>query len=70
MIKHETPEENAMVKPVIRDVLFLGQRSETATEKDIYIGQNLLDTLQANRERCVGKAANMSEVSPAPVALA
>ena len=48
-----------MVKPIVRDVFFLSQKSEPATKADINIGYDLMDTLRANRERCVGMAANM-----------
>ena len=48
-----------MNKPIIRDVLFLSQKSETATQADLSVGQDLHDTLIANRDRCVGMAANM-----------
>lgn len=48
-----------MVKPIVRDVLFLGQKSEPATKADLQVGRDLMDTLRANRERCVGMAANM-----------
>ena len=48
-----------MVKNIVRDIFFLGQKSETATQADIQIGIDLQDTLKANRERCVGLAANM-----------
>ncbi len=48
-----------MVKPVIRDPLFLAQRSGPAAAGDRQIIDDLLDTLRANRERCVGMAANM-----------
>lgn len=48
-----------MVKPIVRDILFLSQKSESATEADFQVGRDLQDTLQANRERCVGMAANM-----------
>ena len=48
-----------MIKPIVRDVFFLGQKSEAATQRDISIGQDLQDTLSANRDRCVGMAANM-----------
>ena len=48
-----------MVKQIIRDVFFLGQPSEPATKADIQVGKDLQDTLQANRERCVGMAANI-----------
>ena len=48
-----------MKKDIMRDVFFLGQRSESATEEDRKIIEDLKDTLKANRERCVGMAANM-----------
>lgn len=48
-----------MIKPIVRDILFLGQKSEEATKADLSVGVDLQDTLQANRERCVGMAANM-----------
>lgn len=48
-----------MIKPIIRDIFFLGQKSESAEKRDLPIGQDLQDTLQANRERCLGMAANM-----------
>lgn len=43
----------------MKDVLFLGQKSEPATKADLAIAQDLQDTLTANRDRCVGMAANM-----------
>ena len=48
-----------MIKPIVRDTFFLGQKAEPATKQDISIGQDLQDTLTANRDRCVGMAANM-----------
>ena len=48
-----------MVKPIVRDVFFLGQKSEPATRKDLSVGQDLQDTLKANQDHCVGMAANM-----------
>ena len=48
-----------MVKEIMRDVLFLAQKSEPATNEDLQIGRDLMDTLSANCERCVGMAANM-----------
>ncbi len=48
-----------MVKQIVRDVIFLGQRSEPATKADLQVGRDLQDTLKANRDRCVGMAANM-----------
>lgn len=48
-----------MVCNIMRDVIFLSQKVEPATEADRQIAVNLLDTLKANEERCVGLAANM-----------
>ena len=48
-----------MVRPIIHDPLFLAQKSEPATTEDLQIVTDLMETLQANRERCVGMAANM-----------
>ena len=48
-----------MVKQIVRDVFFLGQKSEPATKDDLQVGRDLQDTLNANRGRCVGMAANM-----------
>lgn len=48
-----------MVREIVRDQMFLQQRSETATEADRQVVQDLIDTLNANRDRCVGMAANM-----------
>ena len=48
-----------MVREIVRDVFFLAQKSEPATKADVSVGHDLMDTLRANRERCVGMAANM-----------
>lgn len=48
-----------MVKKIVRDIFFLGQKSEPATKADIHVGVDLQDTLKANRAGCVGLAANM-----------
>ena len=48
-----------MVKEIIRDPLFLRQKSEPATEEDKQVIIDLMDTLRANLDRCVGMAANM-----------
>ena len=45
-----------MVKQIVRDVFFLGQKSEPATRDDLQVGRDLQDTLHANRDRCVGMA--------------
>ena len=48
-----------MIRPVVKDILFLGQKSEIATKEDISVVDDLVDTLRANLEHCVGMAANM-----------
>ncbi len=51
-----------MVKEVIHDPIFLGVKSEKATKEDSQVVQYLLDTLIANKDSCVGMAANMTGV--------
>ena len=48
-----------MVRPIMKDVLFLGQKSLPATPDDISVADDLLDTLRAHTQECVGMAANM-----------
>ena len=50
-----------MVRQVVRDQMFLAQKSDPVTSDDDYksIIQDLRDTLQANNRTCVGMAANM-----------
>ena len=48
-----------MEKKIVRDVLFLSQVSKPASQEDLYLARDLQDTLLANRETCVGLAANM-----------
>ncbi len=48
-----------MIRPIVKDVFFLGQKSEAVTKQDLPVGQDLTDTLRANQDRCVGMAANM-----------
>ena len=48
-----------MVRNVVRDIFFLGQKSTSAEKKDLRIAIDLKDTLAANKDRCVGMAANM-----------
>jgi len=52
-----------MIRPIVRDPIFLGRKSNPATKEDIPVAEDLLDTLQANAARCVGMAANMIGVS-------
>lgn len=48
-----------MEKQIVRDTFFLNQKSDEATKADLPVAKDLEDTLRANRERCVGMAANM-----------
>lgn len=48
-----------MVRKIMRDPLFLAQKSIDATEADKQVVTDLLDTLKANLDHCVGMAANM-----------
>ena len=48
-----------MKRPIVHDPLFLAQKSEPATEADRQVIIDLVDTLRANLDRCVGMAANM-----------
>ncbi|MDD6490300.1 MAG: peptide deformylase [Clostridia bacterium] len=48
-----------MVKNIVKDTMFLMQKSQTASKDDIQTARDLLDTLRANSEICVGLAANM-----------
>lgn len=48
-----------MIRPIMRNQLFLAMPSEAATIEDAPVGQDLLDTLEAHAHECVGMAANM-----------
>ncbi len=48
-----------MIREICRDPFFLARKSEPATTDDLGVAQDLLDTLAAHREGCVGMAANM-----------
>ena len=48
-----------MVKEVVHDPILLGLKSEPATKEDLQVARDLLDTLTANKDACVGMAANM-----------
>jgi peptide deformylase len=48
-----------MIKELMHDPIFLAGKSEVATKEDLQVAQDLLDTLIAHREGCVGMAANM-----------
>ena len=48
-----------MFKKIIHDPIFLSLKSEVATKEDLQIAEDLLDTLTAHKDGCVGMAANM-----------
>ena len=48
-----------MVREVVHDPILLGVKSEPATKEDLQVARDLLDTLIANKDACVGMAANM-----------
>lgn len=48
-----------MIRELMHDPIFLAGKSEIATKEDLPVAQNLLDTLMAHKETCVGMAANM-----------
>ena len=52
-----------MIREIMRDETLLAQKAEPATRSDLPVAQDLLDTLEANKERCVGMAANMIGVN-------
>lgn len=57
-----------MIRPIMKDVLFLGRKASPATKVDIPVADDLLDTLRANAAGCVGMAANMIGVAKAIIA--
>lgn len=52
-----------MVREICRDETFLAQQAEPATPEDIDVARDLLDTLEAHKDGCVGMAANMIGVN-------
>ena len=54
-----------MIQPIMKDEFFLAQKSVPAVncEEDIQVARDLLETLEAHKEGCVGMAANMIGVS-------
>ncbi|HCY35111.1 MAG TPA: peptide deformylase, partial [Ruminococcus sp.] len=46
-----------MIREIVKDTFFLSQKSEPATRQDQPVIQDLLDTVRANADRCVGMAA-------------
>ena len=58
-----------MVREIVHDPMFLQRKSEDATQADLQTAQDLLDTLRANFDRCVGMAANMIGVAKKIIAI-
>ena len=58
-----------MVRPIMKDIFFLNQKSEPATKADMQVVVDLLDTLKANEAACVGMAANMIGVKKRIIAV-
>ncbi|WP_312941667.1 peptide deformylase [Oscillibacter sp.] len=52
-----------MVREICRDEVFLAQKAEAATEADLSVAEDLLETLIAHKDGCVGVAANMIGVN-------
>lgn len=48
-----------MIRTIVKDILFLEQKSELATKEDVEVINDLIDTLKANLDHCVGLAGNM-----------
>ena len=49
-----------MIRPIVRDMFFLGQKLEPASRADVQVGRDRQDTLNANRERCEVRIAYKS----------
>lgn len=52
-----------MVREICKDEAFLAQKAEPATADDLVVAQDLLETLTAHKDGCVGMAANMIGVN-------
>ena len=48
-----------MIRPIMHDPIFLAQKSAPATAEDLSVAEDLLETLIAHKDGCVGMAANM-----------
>ena len=69
LLSKQEAEDGRMVKELVHDPLFLGIKSKAAVKDDILVGRDLLDTLMAHRETCVGMAANMIGVTKRIIAI-
>ena len=52
-----------MIREIMKDTAFLSQKAEPATLEDLPAAEDLLETLKAHKESCVGMAANMIGVN-------
>ena len=52
-----------MIQPIVHDPILLARKSVPAGKEDLQTAQDLLDTLAAHKEECVGMAANMIGVT-------
>lgn len=48
-----------MIQEIVKDPFLLQRKSVDATQEDMHVAIDLMDTLRANQQRCVGMAANM-----------
>ncbi|OMF86269.1 peptide deformylase [Paenibacillus sp. FSL R7-0333] len=58
-----------MIRPINKDISLLSQKSAPATEKDLPVLMDLVETLNANSDRCVGMAADMIGVNKRIIAI-
>lgn len=58
-----------MIQPIVHDPLFLAQKSAPATPADAAVARDLLETLTAHADGCVGMAANMIGVAKRIIAV-
>ena len=58
-----------MVREICKDEAFLAQKAEPATTNDLGVAQDLLETLAAHKDGCVGMAANMIGINKAIIAV-
>lgn len=56
-----------MVREIVHDEAFLKQKAEECTVEDKYLYEDLMDTLTANKDRCVGMAANMIGINKSAI---
>ncbi len=58
-----------MIRPIVKDIFFLGRKAEKADRKDASWGKDLLDTLRFHKNHCVGLAGNMIGCTKAVIAI-